>query len=575
MEKRYKKIKITLVFLIILIYSLCCGILIYKEAVSIRAEYYDGIKHKLNLPLNLQQFSGEYNGELVKNVYDINFSATFMPDDNWGFHSMLMDNETGEVLIENQNFLIVRKWEKVSEIHSTSNDFRIILLDETFGLEDSGLKWEVINAGKYSFEIYGECDDVYIYLEKFVWNGTNTYIPDKKQENISYIGDVVKFEDWSGCNIVAPEIGDRYEVTVWGHCIYGDDGSQKKVKRLNEEAEEICKQIYEDYITGGLDNKDIYEDVGLFNCYAGVLGQISEKYAMPFVYVFHPVSIAVEELAVTLVAITIFVIIMIFVMLGIIRKAYYQQLDYESNRRKLTRGIAYELKAPLAITKENLENWDIEQNVQSEVGKENVRIGENGGVDVEDRERTEKKKIMLAEIDHMNKMVSELLELSHFEAGKKQVMSESVDLYALLGTVLKRMKGTIEERNLNIIDSTDKEKAEAGCFIIEADLEMMRTVLANFVSNAVKFAGKDINIRLSNKGRKVKFSIENDGMIVQGDEKDRIWDEFYGSYDESNKRLGGNGLGLSISKQILILHKAKYGCISGLGKTELWFEINS
>ena len=54
MEKRYKKIKIALVLLIVLIYSLCCGVLIYKEAVSIRAEYYDYIKLKLNLPLNLQ-----------------------------------------------------------------------------------------------------------------------------------------------------------------------------------------------------------------------------------------------------------------------------------------------------------------------------------------------------------------------------------------------------------------------------------------------------------------------------------------------------------------------------------------
>lgn len=95
MEKRYKKIKIALVLLIILIYSLCCGVLIYKEAVSIRAEYYDYIKLKLNLPLNLQQFSGEYNGDFVKNAHLINYHATFVPDDNLGFHSMLMDKEMG------------------------------------------------------------------------------------------------------------------------------------------------------------------------------------------------------------------------------------------------------------------------------------------------------------------------------------------------------------------------------------------------------------------------------------------------------------------------------------------------
>ena len=63
-------------------------------------------------------------------------------------------------------------------------------------------------------------------------------------------------------------------------------------------------------------------------CGADEIGKmLSEKYAMPMVYVFHPVSMAIEELAVTLVVITIFVIIMIFIMFtkfGKYYKDYYK-----------------------------------------------------------------------------------------------------------------------------------------------------------------------------------------------------------------------------------------------------------
>ena len=110
-------------------------------------------------------------------------------------------------------------------------------------------------------------------------------------------------------------------------------------------------------------------------------------------------------------------------------------------------------------------------------------------------------------------------------------------------------------------------------FLVEADLEMMRIVLVNFISNAVKYAHKEIVIDVSESGRKVKFTIMNDGQSIDKEKLDKVWDEFYKDDKRENSRLGSSGLGLAITKNILILHDAKYGCKSQDGKTVFWFEM--
>lgn len=95
----------------------------------------------------------------------------------------------------------------------------------------------------------------------------------------------------------------------------------------------------------------------------------------------------------------------------------------------------------------------------------------------------------------------------------------------------------------------------------------------NFISNAVKYADKKIDINLSENGRKIKFTITNDGNAISEEKIDKVWDEFYRDESIDNSRIGSTGLGLAITKNILILHDAGYGCKSENGKTSFWFEM--
>ena len=102
---------------------------------------------------------------------------------------------------------------------------------------------------------------------------------------------------------------------------------------------------------------------------------------------------------------------------------------------------------------------------------------------------------------------------------------------------------------------------------------MMKMVLSNFMSNAVKYCDHVIMIQLIRNGRKIEFSITNDGAKIDKKDLDKIWDIFYTTDKARTDRMSSSGVGLSVVKSILDAHKADYSCTSGDNGTEFKFSM--
>ena len=233
-------------------------------------------------------------------------------------------------------------------------------------------------------------------------------------------------------------------------------------------------------------------------------------------------------------------IVVSFVML------YKNQMNYEIRNQKLTRGIAHELKTPLAVTKATVENWDYFD---------------------EDRRKDYSKRI-INEVDHMTDMVGKLLDVSKIKEGSNKLNPEAVDLKKLTQDIIGRSSELIRERNITITLNAD-DKA----YTVFADPDMMNMVISNFMSNAVKYCDHIIMIRLARNGRKIEFSITNDGAKIEKKDLDKIWDIFYTTDQARTDRMSSSGVGLSVVKSILDAHKADYGCTSGDNGTEFKFSM--
>lgn len=70
------------------------------------------------------------------------------------------------------------------------------------------------------------------------------------------------------------------------------------------------------------------------------------------------------------------------------------------------------------------------------------------------------------------------------------------------------------------------------------------------------------------------FYVEDHGPGIAPEEIDHIWERYYRSSSNMIREREGTGLGLSICKEILTLHKAKYGIDSVVGEgSQFWFEL--
>lgn len=563
MKKKYTLFTMKMIGFLLVVLFISAAVWTYNEAQKIKNGYWDNFEDEqytlLEEFLSIREFCSineESRDDLIKKVYE-KMEKGYIGDDEIGFYCEVKDNQ-GNVLAQSQNYITV--------IRGMDHEKRFILLKNSTDKK-------VFNASDvHVLQIEGVCNDTFIYPSKIVW--TNRDLEEDEEHEIFFDNSdeqsnlsTMSFKEWIG------EKGYYTDVNFVGTW-YGGNANRKQSR--NDDARKINEKIDSEYgfsyveSSGDFSNEEIsttyddgyddnydadYNDViqdisseSIFTTYDASRVYLNEDVVMSYVYVYHPLAIAMSELADIYKILLVIAIVMIIIICQMVKKLYTQQQEFELRTRKMTRGVAHELKTPLAITKTYVENWQY--------------------IDEEDRD--DYCKNMVDEIDHMNMLVNDLLELSRMECGAKKLQKEAVDILALTNTINAHMKGMMDERNLEINIITDKNEQE---YLVNADLEMMRIVINNFMSNAVKYADKKIAVYLSEAGKKITFKIENDGQGISKQDIDRVWDTFYKTDDSRSNRIGSSGLGLAITKNILMLHEAEYGCSSEQGKTTFWFKL--
>jgi hypothetical protein len=111
--------------------------------------------------------------------------------------------------------------------------------------------------------------------------------------------------------------------------------------------------------------------------------------------------------------------------------------------------------------------------------------------------------------------------------------------------------------------------------VVVADEARIKQVIANLVSNAFKYCGLDrtVEVRMLDKGDCVRCEISDHGIGIPKRDLRHIWERYYKA-STNYQRSTSSGLGLSIVKEILLIHGANFGVESALRKgSTFWFEI--
>ena len=117
--------------------------------------------------------------------------------------------------------------------------------------------------------------------------------------------------------------------------------------------------------------------------------------------------------------------------------------------------------------------------------------------------------------------------------------------------VVELMKGEASERRVEIAVELPGELPP-----ISANREDLTRVFTNLMDNAIKYnsAGGRVFLRAKTVDAFLQVEVQDTGIGIPPEEKEKIFDEFYRVKNKDTKGIGGTGLGLSIAKKILSDH---------------------
>ncbi len=174
---------------------------------------------------------------------------------------------------------------------------------------------------------------------------------------------------------------------------------------------------------------------------------------------------------------------------------------------------------------------------------------------------------IIQRLDHsmstFNGLLDSLLNVSKLDAGMIKPEYTSINVAELFNWLEQNFAPMAGEKKLGF----RLHFPMADGLVVRSDMGLVKSVLMNLVSNAIKFTAKGaILISARRRGDSVLLQIWDSGIGIPEEHINHIFDEFYQINNPQRDRTGGLGLGLSIAKRALTLLGTKIACRSRSGR---------
>ncbi|HDR6277962.1 MULTISPECIES: sensor histidine kinase [Bacillus cereus group] len=225
-----------------------------------------------------------------------------------------------------------------------------------------------------------------------------------------------------------------------------------------------------------------------------------------------------------------------------LQEAHQDLTDRNEHLKRFMGDVTHELKTPIALVK---------------AYSMGIKDGLDDGTYID---------TIIKQSDHISNLIEELLRFSKLE--RDVLQKEEFSIKSLVQSILDKHKIELESKEINL-----QVNYNVGDAIVYADVNKMRMVFQNLISNAIKYtSNQNIKITLEDRNESVYFQIQNGMNAEHMKDIDKIWEPFYVLESSRSKDHSGTGLGLAIVKSILERHDFDYGVFTIGG--EIRFYIN-
>jgi PAS domain S-box-containing protein len=234
------------------------------------------------------------------------------------------------------------------------------------------------------------------------------------------------------------------------------------------------------------------------------------------------------------------------------KEAQQKEADIHNQRKMIEQkdefiGIAsHELKTPLTSLKAYLQlmshykGGDLPATIKSFISKAEMSL------------------------NRLHTLVNDLLDVSKIQAGKLDFSRREISINELVATCTENAAHMYEDYTIN--------SSYEGGLMVMGNLERLEQVLMNLINNAVKYSpvNKSIDVAVDLYNNQVRIAVSDRGIGMNIDQQDKIFDRFY-RVDDKNHMVGGLGMGLYISKEIIKDHNGTLNVESTEGKGSTFY----
>jgi len=214
----------------------------------------------------------------------------------------------------------------------------------------------------------------------------------------------------------------------------------------------------------------------------------------------------------------------------------------EAMRRQLIGDVAHELRTPLSTIKGSLE-------------------GLMDGVLAPDEANLSQ---LHREAERLQRLVSDLQELSRVEAGAFELKRRPASVEHLVATAVERLRHQFDDKGVRL-----EIELPAGLPAVLADEDRVGQVLMNLLGNALQYtpAGREVRIRAWQAEAEVQIEIQDEGIGIPAEHLPHIFTRFYRVDPSRSRAGGGSGIGLTIARHLVEGHGGRiWAQSSGAGK---------
>lgn len=177
------------------------------------------------------------------------------------------------------------------------------------------------------------------------------------------------------------------------------------------------------------------------------------------------------------------------------------------------------------------------------------------------------RQIMRRQLDHMRRLVDDLLDVSRITRGKLEMRSHPVNLLSVIERSVEAIQPAAHQRS----QSVRVEWPDGVAVWVQGDDTRLVQAVSNLLTNAVRFGAQapvTLSVTLEHSGRQVCIEVRDEGEGMQPETLARIFEPFYQAPQASDRTTGGLGLGLAIVRTVVHLHSGTVSADSpgrGLG----------